>query len=205
MANFVAEPQICWFQMSKDMEPQVVVPGKHFQYSVNQPMVGGFVLHQSVLQISEANPPTNNDIYWCQLCTADKDTQNNSSTPEVSATRLTIYDPQFYTALPPCPNGTSFHLAESVCVNNETVPQDSPSNCTSSDSCDGEDIFPLRTVVIAGGSTIGVVLILLAVVLTICCLHVRRRRIKVRGHNQKMENYRGKEHVWLYSDNVCYM
>ena len=178
--------RICWFQMLEDLEPHIVVPEKPFQQSVTQH--GEFVMRRSVLMISETNPPTSSHMYWCQLCTADRDTRSNLSTPEVAATRLTIYEPEFYVALPLCPQNTTFHLAESVCVNNETVSQDSPPNCTLDNSCDGEDsedTFPLRTAVIAGGSVVGMVVVLLAVAVTVLCYLLLRRRKEKRGDSQK--------------------
>ena len=184
--------EICWVQMLGDSEPQGVEQGGSFSLSTSSSVVEKFVIFQSVLAISEVYPSNGSHIYWCELSTADK--LCNSSISSVFVNRVTIHESEFYATLPPCPKGTAFHLAETVCVNNESVNLDSPvltTSCPPDGDCSGEDagdsqtVVPLRTVVIAVVVTGIGVPVLLAVVIVVPVLIMRGRRRK--KENQRVD------------------
>ena len=158
----VTESEIRWVEvLDSELEDG------SFHVSTDIYTLEGFTLFQSVLHITTVPQPNISHVYWCEFHTLGKETQ------ESFINKLTIYEPEFYASFPPCPQENSgFHLAQKVCVSNDSLSDDPPS------VSDTEGSFPLRTAVIVAaaiGAVLLVLLVVIVIMLVVCCLYLRRK------------------------------
>lgn len=180
---------IQWVQIMDNSEPHTVESEKEtvktekgtFFHSTTHSVLEDYIVFQSVLNITQQTPPNGTHTYWCDLYTPSK--ENNTDINVLFANRATIFDPDFYNSLPPCPRDTAFHLAQSVCINSNITHESTvtiiPNTTSSSNSTNGDSV-QTSTIIIAGvvSGTVVVILVggMCVSILCYLCLRGEKRR-----------------------------